>query len=185
MSSKNKTPSSVAVDLLKNVCDEYRREPMRRGELWLYLCLIVDGTSKGWSEIDTEEELAKTTGLSEFTVKDLIKGLTKRGLIKLGALIPTKDKIHERALEFFHVVYPEFAKKNGYKPVTYGYRDHERDLLNALLVQNFGQPVVVVAYDLKEDSVMELWRHKDSLARYSQADEVALGGSEKFVKVSK
>lgn len=124
------------------------------------------------------------TGLGRPAVRDALKELSDRGLIMFGALVPSKTTVHERALEQFQIVDPEHAKKNGYKPVTYSYHEHERHLLNALLVQNFGQPVVVVQYDLKDGPVMELWRHKDSLARYNQAKAVSLGCSIKGGKMA-
>jgi len=174
-STKSKPPCSIAVELLKQACAEFRKEPLARAELWIYLYLVIDGTSNGWDQIPEDDEIAENCNLTSKTVKAALRTLTDRGLIQFNGLVPSKEEIHKRAIDKFNVVDMDTAKATGYKPVTYGYRDHERHLFNALLVQNFGAPVVVVKYSLNEEEVMELWRHESQLARYSQAEEVALG----------
>ena len=183
MASKT-NPEAVTVDLLRKICAEHKEAPLSRAELYVYLCLLIEAHTRGYGTIRSASELTKVTGLHEVTVRRALNELADRGLLIMDCLIPDKKTVHERAIEYFPVMTREEAKDNGFVSVTYGYKDNERHLFNALLVQNLGQPVVVVEYERKTGRIMELWRHKDNLHRYNQNDEVALGAGIKLGKMS-
>jgi len=182
--ASNTNPGAVTVDLLRKLCAAHKEESLTRADLYVYLCLVIEAHTRGYGRIRSAAELTKVTGLHEVTVRKSLNELAGRGLLMMDCLIPDKQTIHERAIEYFDVVTPEEAKDKGYVSITYGYKDNERHLLDALLVQNLGQPVVVVEYERKTGRIMELWRHKDNLHRYNQNDEVALGASIKLGKMS-
>ena len=173
---KNSNTEKIAVELLWKLRDQKLRKKVSAEDTWLYLCLVLDGTRRGWSSTRHTSALSLFAGMKPHRIKASLKKLEDAGLLKFGVLIPTPKMIHERAMDSFEVVSREYAKKNGYKPVTYAYKEHEMNLFNALLVQNFNEPVLVVEYESKGKRMLELWRHNDSIARYSQAEEVLLGG---------
>ena len=160
----------VAVRLLEAALKSHRKKPWAPSEVLLYLQLVVDAIGRGWGKVPSIKRIAERTAYTPATVRKALAGIKARGFLPYDHLIADQSVIEANAADHFERMTPENAKAAGYKAITYSYAEDELHLLNSLLAGNFNQPVVIVEFERKGQPLLELWRHEDAIAKWTQKE---------------
>lgn len=165
-----KSAHIVAIRLLEAALSAHRRDAWKPSELIVYFSLVTHAIGRGWGKIPNAGKVADRCGCTPATARRAVGGIKARGFLPYGHLIANQETIEKHAAERFERLTPTAAKAAGYKPITYAYQEEERHLLNSLLVGNFDQPVVIVEFERGGKPLLELWRHQDAIAKWTQAE---------------
>jgi hypothetical protein len=166
----SKNAHVVACRLLEAALLSHRKRPWKPTELAVYVSLVVDAIPRGWGRIPKSTKIAERTGYAAGHVTKCLAGIKARGFLPYDHIIADQQVIEDNAAQHFERMTPENAKAAGYKPITYSYREEERHLLNSLLAGNFNQPVVIVEFERNGEPLLELWRHEDAIAKWTQKE---------------
>jgi len=167
---KTKNGHVLAIRLLEAALLHHRKKPWKPTELAVYMALVVTSIGRGFGRIPKPGTIAERIGYAPATVTRCLAGIKERGFLPYDHLIADKSVIESNAADHFERMTPEEARAAGYKAITYSYREHERHLLDSLLVGNFDQPVVIVEFERNGEHLLELWRHSDAISKWTQKE---------------